>query len=298
MKRYVCIDVEMSEFTLSEKQLVHGLNKEVIQIGAVMLDENYNLIGQFSTYVKPAYSHITPMIKELTGIEEKNIEHADDFITAFDKYAGWIGNNDVITFCWSSSDYKQLWNELYSKARHRTDLFEYLKSFIDLQETFCKLVKSGKAVSLESAVKLVRQDFFGQQHSALSDAYNTGCILHKVCCSEMLNPEFVFLYTELNENESSSTNKNEYQNQFSAFMSPELLSQFGYTYNNNSEYDSDFFYYTDMRDNFKTEVEIEKEPETEEDVICIKYQIAAEDFNNFLEKIKYTDNMKVGAAIL
>ena len=52
-KRYICIDLEMTEFTASQRTCVPGANGEVIQFGAVMLDENYNMLSEFSSYVKP-----------------------------------------------------------------------------------------------------------------------------------------------------------------------------------------------------------------------------------------------------
>ncbi|MCR4733986.1 MAG: hypothetical protein K5829_03140, partial [Treponema sp.] len=45
-KRYVCIDLEMTEFTASQRSCVPGANGEVIQFGAVLLDENYNLLSE------------------------------------------------------------------------------------------------------------------------------------------------------------------------------------------------------------------------------------------------------------
>ena len=65
-KRYVCIDLEMTEFSASQRGLVPGANGEVIQFGAVMLDEK-----------------------------------ADDFITVFDKFCYWCGEGDITTFCCS-----------------------------------------------------------------------------------------------------------------------------------------------------------------------------------------------------
>ena len=107
-KRYVCIDLEMTEFTASQRTCVPGANGEVIQFGAVMLDENYNLLSEFSSYVKPVFSSVTAVINQLTGISNKSLEKADDFITVFDKFAYWRGEGDITTFCWSKSDFNQL----------------------------------------------------------------------------------------------------------------------------------------------------------------------------------------------
>ncbi len=48
-KRYICIDLEMTEFSASQRSCVPGANGEVIQVGAVMLDENYNLLSEVSS---------------------------------------------------------------------------------------------------------------------------------------------------------------------------------------------------------------------------------------------------------
>lgn len=100
-KRYVCIDLEMTEFSPSQRGLVPGANGEVIQFGAVMLDENYNMLSEFNSYVKPVYSSVNGTINKLTGISNKNLKKADDFITVFDKFCYWRGEGDITTFCWS-----------------------------------------------------------------------------------------------------------------------------------------------------------------------------------------------------
>ena len=138
-KRYVCIDLEMTEFTASQRNCDPGANGEVIQFGAVLLDENYNLLSEFSSYVKPAYSSVTPWINQLTGISNQKLEKADDFITVFDKFCYWRGEGDITTFCWSKSDFNQLWSELEAKGKHRYDLFATLRDFVDLQDIFGKL---------------------------------------------------------------------------------------------------------------------------------------------------------------
>ena len=64
-KRYVCIDLEMTEFTAAQRSHIPGANGEVIQFGAVLLDENYNLLSEFSSYVKPVYSSVNSVINQI-----------------------------------------------------------------------------------------------------------------------------------------------------------------------------------------------------------------------------------------
>ena len=192
-KRYVCIDLEMSEFTPSQRACVPGANGEVIQFGAVMLDDNFNLLSEFSSYVKPVYSSVTTIINQITGITNQNLENADDFITVFDKFSFWRGEGDITTFCWSNADFNQLWCELEAKGKHRYDLFATLQDFVDLQDIFGKLISSKTSVGLESAMRLLQMEYKGQVHTALSDSYNTARILHKLFCTESLELDFEYI---------------------------------------------------------------------------------------------------------
>ncbi len=227
-KRYICVDLEMTEFTWSQKAFIPGANGEVIQFGAVMLDENYNLLSKFSSYVKPAFSSVTDRINKITGISSSNLEGADDFITVLDKFSYWRGCGDITTFCWSKSDYNQLWSELEVKGKHRRDLFEVLHDFVDLQRIFGKLLSSRTAVGLEPAMRLLQMDFKGQVHSALSDSYNTARILHKLFCTEGLKVDFDYINPVEGIHQNKNTAK-EYKCSFASFLSPELLAQFGYS---------------------------------------------------------------------
>ena len=228
-KRYVCIDLEMTEFTASQRSCVPGTNGEVIQFGAVLLDENYNMLSEFSSYVKPVYSSVTPVINQLTGISNKSLEKADDFLTVFDKFCYWRGEGDITTFCWSKADFNQLWAELEAKGKHRYDLFATLRDFVDLQNIFGTLVSSKTSVGLESAMRLLQMDYKGQVHSALSDSYNTARILHKLFCTESLDLDFEYINpskeTPLNKQKEAA----EYNCSFASFLSPEILAQFGYS---------------------------------------------------------------------
>lgn len=297
MKRFVCIDIEMSEINGKSRRNVHGMRHEVIQIGAVMLDEHYNQISSFSTFVKPTFSTINQTIEDLTGITNEMVENADDFITAFDKYCYWLRNEDVTTFCWSDSDYNQLWNEINLKAQHRTDLLDTLKTFVNLQKTFGDLLNAPKAISLESAVKLTNEKFEGQQHTALSDAFNTAKILHKICCSKSLNPHFEHLYlsakpeTELSSKKTHAASKfdSDYTISFASFMSPELLAQFGIE-RKGEEVEAQPLIIEEKPKNKSRKGLFSK---LQKKFLCSKYNVQVKDWLQFYVKIMFTKGMRV-----
>ena len=239
-KRYVCIDLEMTEISASQRSCVPGANGEVIQFGAVMLDENYNMLSEFNSYVKPVYSSVTPVINQLTGITNQNLEKADDFLTVFDKFSYWRGEGDITTFCWSKADFNQLLAELEAKGKHRHDLFETLHDFVDLQNIFGNLISSKTPVGLESAMRLLQMDFKGQVNTALSDSYNTARILHKLFCTESLDLEFEYINPSKENAAEKKEEKTEYKCSFASFLSPELLDQFGYSDSEEEGTDDDY----------------------------------------------------------
>lgn len=296
--RYVCLDIEMSELNSCERQMTCGMRNEIIQIGAVMLDENFNMISQFQTYVKPKFSSITPTIYNLTGITDEKLEHADDFITAFDKYCYWLGDNKVTTFCWSKTDYIQLWDELHLKARHRDDLFESLKSFVDLQDIFCRLLGARVSVSLESALRFMQLDFEGQVHTANCDAYNTGRILHKIFCSENLEPEYEYLDYQKDSGKQpskavkkNSVQKDSYNTSFASFLSPELQKLYGYLSEEETvEEEAE----EEITEDSLSISESVLAGQVDEDVIkalCGKYKVRVSDWISFAVEVMNTDEM-------
>ena len=231
--RYICIDLEMNELTSKERKSVKGMSGEVIQIGAVMLDENFNCISQFSSLVKPVFSHIADEITKLTGISDEAVANSDTFSSVFYKLYCWAGKDSVTAFCWSDSDYKQLWNEIYVKAKNHDEYRKFLKTFADLQLAFGKRLGAEKALSLDSALKLCRLKFKGQRHNALADAFNTARILYKMQQSDKSSVENLpklstYAETGISKRfEASRTKEKDFTASIASFIAPELLSKFG-----------------------------------------------------------------------
>lgn len=287
-KRYICIDLEMNELTSKERKSVKGMAGEVIQIGAVMLDENFNCISQFASYVKPVFSHVTEEITKLTGISDETVAHADSFSTAFYKLYSWAGKDDITTFCWSDSDYKQLWNEIYVKAKNHDEYREFLETFADLQLAFRKRLDAEKTLSLDAAMKLCHLKFKGQRHNALADAFNTARILFKMQESDKSSIENLpklSAYTETvisNRFEANRTKEKDFTTSIASFIAPELLAKFGYS---------------EEKEVKKTEIP-QKEKTAfskflSKKITCRRYGITPSRWLKFSVKMIFTKDMKV-----
>ncbi len=75
MSSYVVIDLEMcSVQRIFRRSFSH--KTEIIQIGAVLLSENFQPLGEFSSFVCPRYGKIDHFIQNLTGISERDVKKA------------------------------------------------------------------------------------------------------------------------------------------------------------------------------------------------------------------------------
>lgn len=179
--KHIVVDLEMN--TVSKKSEARKIsNMEIIEIGAVMLDDNFQEISSFRTYVKPQYNDsIAPNIRKLTGITDSMVLMAPKFSEAFRMFTQWcLGTGDEITiYAWSDSDYKQLCKEMelknYEMLTEEKVICE--REWSDFQKEFDIHLGFQKQVSLKTALAMAGIDFAGREHDALDDARNTAELL-------------------------------------------------------------------------------------------------------------------------
>lgn len=174
--RHIVIDLEFTPIARCQRELRKVMRDEIIQIGAVMLDENYRFVDSFTTFVKPRFVDcITPSISDLTGIHDRDIANAPDLSVALDKLSTWIGDGHrVRVYSWSDTDLWQLDTECWVKE---LDFPRNMGRWIDFQRIYCRIVGCSKRVSLKNAVDSANISFSGSAHTALWDAMATSELL-------------------------------------------------------------------------------------------------------------------------
>lgn len=170
------IDLEMNKI---EKQW-RGKNKlssELIEIGAVRMDEHYEVIDTYQSYVKPEFGAMDAVIIELTGITDDKVKDAPGFADAMDDFSEWIGLEETRFYSWSMSDIRQFQHEALFKS-YPGDIIQRMEShWTDFQEEFRRLLGLHHRIKLSYAVSAADYEFKGAQHTALADAVNTAEIL-------------------------------------------------------------------------------------------------------------------------
>ena len=171
---HVVIDLEMNPNR--NKEIRRLLPEEVIEIGAVKLDENFKQVDEFQRYVKPEYGSITQHISKLTGITDATVADKNPFAVEFNNFLSWIGTDDAALYSWSNSDLAQFQSECAFKLPE-FDLSRLENNWIDLQKAFDNKIGLNSNLALSTALGAMNRNFKGIQHTALADASNTAAIL-------------------------------------------------------------------------------------------------------------------------
>lgn len=194
---YIIFDLEMTMwatkvFKMEDGYVVYDKKRrivmekpiqEVIEIGAIKLNEFFNPIETFSMFVRPRYCPVTTRCTQLTGITQLDVEHSPQFRKAMNKFAEWIMStgDEYSLYSWSDSDKKQILVEVNTKGIGKDfPILECLndKHYIDLQKEFSFLCGRDRnhPIALKKAMKLLNLDFH-QEHRALSDSIAVADIL-------------------------------------------------------------------------------------------------------------------------
>jgi inhibitor of KinA sporulation pathway (predicted exonuclease) len=185
IEKYIVLDLEMCDVPSGEKREVFNSPKELIQIGAVMLDSEYNVIDHFDMLVKPEYGTVTPNIQKLTGISQNDVQNATDTEKALAELEKWIPENSILV-TWSGNDARQLDDELYFKDICLNKLYDFLDDYIDCQEIFSEKMDTDRVYQLSEALAIANIDYDENIHNAHADAYNTALLFKKLQTEDTL----------------------------------------------------------------------------------------------------------------
>ncbi|WP_299089126.1 3'-5' exonuclease [uncultured Metabacillus sp.] len=170
IKQYVFFDFEM---LCSNSGMVFE-NMEAIRLGAVKYDLETEEICYFDRMIKPENQEpLSEFCKALTGIEDADLAHADNFKLVFADFLDWVGGvKKSRYFSWSTSDLSRLKIDADKHNVPLRTITKIEKRYIDFQQIFKKRVAKHN-VSVEDALSFYGLQFIGEKHHPMYDAYNT-----------------------------------------------------------------------------------------------------------------------------
>ncbi|MCI8478641.1 MAG: exonuclease domain-containing protein [Oscillospiraceae bacterium] len=174
---HIFLDFEMNPIPREFQAERRICRNEIIEIGAVKLDQDYQITDRYAQYVKPQYGGISPRITSLTGITDQAVAQAPGFEVAMEQFAQWIGEGRARIYSWSMSDPHQLWDESWLKEIPLP--WQLNQRWMDFQAVYTRLIGlSGRQpLSLKNAVGSANYRFDGEAHRAVHDAENAASLL-------------------------------------------------------------------------------------------------------------------------
>lgn len=172
--QYIVLDLEWNQSPIGKvvRNKKASLQYEIIEIGAIKTDENFNPIESFDKFIRPkAYLKFHKAIEKLLPFSMKELKKAKSFEKVIYEFLEWCGND--FCFCtWGEMDLAQLQNNI----NYYNLNIEFPRPFlyIDLQRVYSEqYLSSTKLASLSEAVENLGIESYGSFHRAICDARYT-----------------------------------------------------------------------------------------------------------------------------
>ena len=109
---FVVLDMEWNQpwpgSPSAKKQLPVAIRGEIIQIGAVKMNKELQILDKFEIMVRPVYyTKMNPNVKKLTGIDNDDIGQGYSFAEAYRKFIDFCGD-EFCLLSWGGDDIRVL----------------------------------------------------------------------------------------------------------------------------------------------------------------------------------------------
>lgn len=173
--QYVIIDLEWNN-AYSKKTA--GFINEIIEIGAVKVDENFDTVDTFSCIVRSQIGRkLRGSVKKLTNLTNDDISTGVPFTKAFSLFRDWLSEQETVIMSWGDSDIRALLENYEYFCGIKT--IPFLRYYCDLQRYFQRIKKRrpDQQAGLITAAQEVGIDPEGYtHHRALGDSLLTADI--------------------------------------------------------------------------------------------------------------------------
>ncbi len=174
--QYIIFDLEA---TCWERSNTLNLSHEIIEIGAVKLDQHLNEISLFQCFVKPTINPIlSDFCTELTSIQQSDVDQAPTFEDAIDQFVRWIDDHEPVVLSWGYYDKSQLIKECEEK-KVKSEIIQLLNNHHSLKHEFAEITKR-KPCGMQKALNILNIELIGTHHRGIDDAQNIAKIFKNI----------------------------------------------------------------------------------------------------------------------
>jgi inhibitor of KinA sporulation pathway (predicted exonuclease) len=159
---YIIFDLEA---TCDDKVKIEN---EIIEIGALKIDKDLNIVEEFQRFVKPIKNPIlTEFCKDLTKIKQSDVDNANTFDIVCNEFMKFIGD-DYLLCSWGFYDKSQLTKDCILHGIQSA----WVNEHISLKHQHGAMFNLGKGVGVTQALRMGGMEFEGTLHRGIDDAKN------------------------------------------------------------------------------------------------------------------------------
>lgn len=151
---------------------------EIIEIGAIRINEYGEILGRFESFVKPTVNPLlSGFCKKLTSITQKQVNTARLFKYVLQDFQEWSGmfEDDYYICSWGQNDKNLFFSDC---ELHHLDT-DWLDKYVNLKNQYDTIKGEGVKGNLKKIVNKEGFEFTGIAHRAISDAENLAKIFLK-----------------------------------------------------------------------------------------------------------------------
>jgi len=99
---FIILDLEWNSVYLAGQKRFFN---EIIEVGAVKINEDFEVIDTFESFIRPQLSRfLTSYVMDLTKISFEDLQQAPSFHKCMKQFERFIGENETVFFTWSTTD--------------------------------------------------------------------------------------------------------------------------------------------------------------------------------------------------
>lgn len=173
---YIVLDLEWNQGNAEVEAELPDMPFEIVEIGAIKLNEEKKMIGQYSQLIKPqVYHELHHITRKLIHLQMQELEKGKAFPQAAQEFQDWCGS-DCLFCTWGPLDL----TELQKNRQHygMEPMTDGPLKYYDVQKLFSLAFEDHKSRrTLEYAVDFLKIEKDIPFHRAFSDAYYTAKVL-------------------------------------------------------------------------------------------------------------------------
>lgn len=168
--KYVVLDLESTCW----KERTPIEQTEIIEIGAVALDDSFTEQAVFDRFIKPIEKPVlSDFCTQLTKIRQADVDAAMHFAEVFTEFLKWLADEPYTIMSWGEYDIRQL--EIECKRHHLKLPSRFKKKHVNVKQLFAERRRC-RPCGMAQALEMMRMPLRGTHHRAIDDVRNIAAI--------------------------------------------------------------------------------------------------------------------------